>query len=106
MNKQIFALSLGFCAALAAALPVTAQQRNMCAQRDTVIGKLANDFGETRRSMGLAANNGIIEVHASESTGSWTITVTHPNGLTCLLAAGQSFEQIEEELPAVLGAPT
>lgn len=106
MTKHLFGLSLGFAALIFAADMAAAQARNMCAERGVVMKKLTAQYGETRRSMGLAANNGIVELHASGDTGSWTITVTHPNGMTCLVAAGTSFETVEEELPASLGAPT
>ena len=106
MTKNFFGLSFGFVALVLATNIATAQARNMCAARPAVMEKLAEKYGETRRSMGLAANNGIVELHASEDTGSWTITVTHPNGMTCLVAAGNSFETVEEDLPASLGAPT
>lgn len=106
MKKQLFGLSFGIAALLMAADMASAQQRNMCAKREVVLEKLTGKYGETRRSMGLAANSGVVELHASDSSGSWTITVTHPNGITCLVAAGTSFETVEEELPASLGAPT
>ena len=106
MKHQVFALSFGLIAVLFATQVVHAQQTNTnCAQRQIVLERLQSGFGETRRSMGLAANNGIVEVHASED-GSWSITVTHPNGLTCLVAAGQSFEALNEELPVEPGIPT
>ena len=49
--------------------------------------------------MGIGANNAIVEVFASDQTGSWTITVTAPGGLTCLVASGQAFEELAEALP-------
>lgn len=106
MKQQLFGLSFGFAALLLAADMASAQQRAQCAERALVIERLTDKYGETRQTMGLAANNGIVEMHASEDSGTWTITVTHPNGITCLVAAGTSFELIEEELPAALGAPT
>ena len=106
MTKYLFGLSLGFVALVMATSVTTAQTRGMCAERSAVLKNLTKKYGETRRSMGLAANNGIVELHASGDTGSWTITVTHPNGMTCFVAAGNSFETVEEELPASLGAPT
>jgi len=107
MTKHFFGLSLGLAALLAADLAQAQNvRRNMCAERHKVLEKLTGQYGETRRSMGLAANNGIVEMHASDASGSWTITVTHPNGMTCLVAAGTSFERVEEELPASADAPT
>lgn len=78
----------------------SAQGARNCAPRDTVVAKLAEGYGETRQSMGLGANNSVVEVFASNETGTWTITVTTPNGVTCLVASGQSFEVLAEVLPA------
>ena len=50
--------------------------------------------------MGLGSNNAVIEVFASDETGSWTITVTKANGVTCLVASGQNFQTLAEVLPA------
>jgi hypothetical protein len=106
MKNQLFGLSMGFAALIAATDVAKAEQTNRCAPCDVVITRLSDGYGETRRSIGLAANSTLVEMHASEESGTWSITVTHPNGLTCLVAAGNSFEEIQEELPASLGAPT
>jgi hypothetical protein len=82
------------------AAPVVAQQRNNCAPRESVIDRLADGFGETRQSVGLGANNVVVETFASSETGTWTITVTMPTGLTCLVASGQAFETASVALPA------
>lgn len=84
---------------LIAALPTVAQARNACAPRDIVLNRLATTYGETRQSIGLGANNQMVEVFASAETGSWTITVTRPGGITCLVASGQAFEVLAESLP-------
>ena len=65
-----------------------------------VVARLAEGYGETRQSMGLGANNAVVEVFASQETGSWTITLTMPGGPTCLVASGQAFETVVEALPA------
>lgn len=78
--------------------PALAQQQ--CGPREAVVAHLAEKYAETRRSIGLAANNMVMEVYASPTSGTWTITVTTPQGMTCLVASGQGFEAVEEELPA------
>ncbi len=88
--------------AIAAALtiaPASAQTRN-CAPRDAVVERLADRYGETRQSIGLGANNAMVEVFASAETGTWTITVTNASGISCLVASGQAYETIAEALPA------
>lgn len=94
--KQL--IMLGLTTLLAS--PVAAQTAANCAPRDVVVDRLAQRYGETRQSMGLGANNAVIEVFASDETGSWTITVTSANGITCLVASGQAFEALAENLPA------
>lgn len=79
-------------------LPATAQPRN-CAPRDVVVERLAERFGETRQSMGLGANNALVEIFASPTSGTWTITVTSAHGITCLVASGQAFEGLADALP-------
>lgn len=69
-----------------------AQGRQTCAARDHVVSRLAERYGETRQSMGLNQDQGLIEVYASDDTGSWTILLTRPDGTTCLLASGELWE--------------
>ncbi|MDD9722969.1 hypothetical protein PVW51_19865 [Sulfitobacter sp. PR48] len=97
---NLAALTAGAVAYLAATTDVAAQARRNCGPRDVVVARLAEGYGETRQSIGLGANNAVVEVFASDETGSWTITVTMPGGMTCLVASGQAFEQVAEALPA------
>jgi hypothetical protein len=77
-----------------------AQPAQNCGPRDAVVERLAQGYGETRQSMGISTANTMVEVFASEQTGSWTILVTLPTGQTCLIATGGSFERMIEALPA------
>lgn len=83
--------------ATAAIMPTTvlAQGQN-CSNRDQVVERLASKYGESRQSIGMAPKGRVVEVYASLETGTWTITVTMPNGITCLVASGQSYESLEE----------
>lgn len=79
---------------------VEAQQYRACGQRDAIVARLSEKYGEARQSVGLGADNSVIEVFASEETGSWTITATFATGLTCVVATGQHFETLAETVPA------
>ncbi len=79
------------------AMPAWSQGRN-CAPHAVVLERLANGYSEGRVSVGLGANGSLIETFANKATGTWTITVTSPSGLTCLVASGQSFETLNEDL--------
>jgi hypothetical protein len=97
MNQTLFALSLGFAGVILATHAAFAQ--GQCGQRTAIVAQLAERYGETARVTGLAQNS-VMEVYASAETGSWTITVTMPDGTMCLVAAGQGFEALEAQLPA------
>ena len=99
MNTLAKAMMLSAGIVVAAATLVQAQGRANCAPREQVLERLATKYGETRQSMGLGANNAVVEVFASLESGSWTITVTTTNGVTCLVASGQAFEELAEALP-------
>ncbi|NEY90765.1 hypothetical protein [Tabrizicola oligotrophica] len=100
MDKTLFALSLGFGGLILATRAAEAAQ---CAPRDQVVAGLATRFAESRRAAGLTADaNGraqVLEIFASEG-GSWTLVVTLPDGTACLVASGEAWQEITEELPA------
>ncbi|HVH01993.1 MAG TPA: hypothetical protein VM891_03415 [Amaricoccus sp.] len=70
-----------------------AETRQACAKRDQVVRKLEERFGETLRSIGLHQSDGVVEVYSSEETGTWTILMTRPDGISCLMSSGQMWEQ-------------
>lgn len=88
------AIRLSVAAILLATTPIAdAQTRSKaCGDRSKVIERLADKYGETLQSLGLHHNNGVLEVYASEDTGSWTILITRPDGVACLVASGQMWE--------------
>jgi hypothetical protein len=98
MNQTLFAFSLGAAGLILAA--TTVHSAPQCAKRDLVLTQLTEKYGETRRGMGLAADNSVMEMFASPLSGSWTITVTLPDGMMCLVASGQGYEAVTEELHA------
>ncbi len=100
MYKTLFALSLGFGGLVLLAPPTHAQAPN-CAQRHQVVERLTSRFGEIRQSIGIARNSGVVEVYASTETGTWTIVVTLPNGMSCLVASGQSYEKTLPQTPVI-----
>ncbi len=107
MSEKILALGLGVAAILLGAGALKAQdQGENCAPHASVVMQLAEKYGEMRQSIGLAQNNQLVEVFASLQTGSWTIIVTRPTGIACMVAAGENFELVNGGLgPALPGDP-
>ncbi|MEM7644169.1 MAG: hypothetical protein AAF366_16840 [Pseudomonadota bacterium] len=79
------------------ALPARAAGQN-CGPRSDVVERLSTRFGETRRGIGLGTGNRILEVFASDDSGTWTVTVTLPDGRMCMIASGQAWEDRMDDL--------
>ena len=98
MEKTLFALSLGFGGLILATHAGWAAEQ--CAPRDQVVAVLAKNYGEARAGIGLNGDARVMEMFVNATTGTWTITVTLPDGQTCLVATGEQFQTVTEALPA------
>ena len=72
-------------------LPPPASAQNACAPRVDIVEKLKEKYGEDQRGLGLGGKKSVIELWSSEKTGTWTIVMTRPSGVTCILAAGDTW---------------
>jgi hypothetical protein len=98
MHPSLFALSLGFGGVILATQ--IAHSDPPCDRRETVTALLADRYDETRRALGLAGEAAVMELYASDTTGTWTITMTLPDGRMCLMASGAGYEAISAPDPA------
>lgn len=71
-------------------------QGMLCGERDEVVTQLQEKYQEVPRYIGVTNANTVMEIFLSEN--SWTMTITLPDGVTCLVGAGTVFEAIP--LPA------
>ncbi|AET42340.1 hypothetical protein DSS3P1_31 [Ruegeria phage DSS3-P1] len=79
--------------------PARSQEQGLsCLPRQVAVAHLQSKYAETRKGVGLAVNGSILEIWAAES-GTWTLTVTYPNGQTCLLGSGENWTVLAETLP-------
>ena len=65
-----------------------------CAPRDKMASDLAG-LGEAPVGMGLAlgqAGGGIVETWVSEETGTWTVLLSGPTGMSCILVHGSDWQ--------------
>ncbi len=88
---------------LAVLMPATAAQAQMaCGTRDSVVEKLGEKYGETRRGGGLAGPGAIFEIWASdEPPYTWTILKTTPDGQSCAMAVGDGWQDYTGDLTPV-----
>lgn len=72
----------------------TATAQTMCSKRSKFLDSLAQGYAESPVAMGLVSNGSVLEVLTSEK-GTWTIIVTLPNGMSCVVASGEAWEEVE-----------
>lgn len=87
-----------------AAIGPPAEAQTSCGQRDKIIAKLQLTYGESRAGAGLNGTSSIIEVWASAETGTWTILMSRPDGISCVMASGENWEHLPLTA-AITGAP-
>lgn len=71
--------------------PFAASGAPQCDTRDAVISILAKKYKEFVVSMGVTHNGGLVEVLTSGGGTTWSIIVTTPQGMACLVAAGEGW---------------
>ena len=82
-------------AALLAAIPWPAAAHPLpCSPREDVLAQLERKFGERPVAIGIANTGGLLELVATPSGSTWTVIVSTPQGISCLLAAGQNWQDI------------
>ena len=69
----------------------------VCDQRNTIVSSLSDDYKESRNSIGLANSGSVVEVFSS-ADGSWSMIVTRPDEITCLIAAGKNWETTTQKI--------
>ena len=76
------------CLVLSAA---SASAQAVCAPRDQIVKRLNDTYGETRKGYGLQNAQLVVELYASDETGTWTLIATRPDGVSCAMAVGKEW---------------
>jgi len=67
--------------------------QSACMPRDALLEKLSRKYRETPIAAGLASNGQVVELMSSPGGLTWTLVVTTPSGISCLIASGQAWNQ-------------
>ncbi len=72
----------------------------VCGKRSEFVIKLGKQYSEKPVGMGLAANGSMVEIFSSPA-GTFSIVVTHPGGVSCLVAAGDNWAMKAPKKPVI-----
>ena len=74
----------------------TAPAEFQCSARPFLVDKLRERYAEVPVAMGLQSNGTGLEVFASRRANTWSVVITAPNGVSCLVSEGQSWETLPQ----------
>ena len=74
----------------------------VCGDRAEIVARLESAYQEKVVAVGMAGTGNVVELFLS-TRGSWTLLLTQPIGISCLIAAGDNWEFI---MPPKLEKPT
>ena len=80
---------------LALLAPSIAFAQPACLPHGKMVDLLDGQYSEQRVSAGLETGGRLIEVFATADGGTWTMVMTTPNGVTCVIAAGLEWQDVE-----------
>ena len=74
--------------------PLSVDAQQFCGNPDDIKKRLSKKYSESVVAAGVTAGGWALEIMASEDGSTYTILATDPNGVTCVLGTGHSWEQI------------
>jgi hypothetical protein len=66
-----------------------------CGVRAEIVAELTQRYREAPVAFGLANSGELVEVLTNDAGTSWSILVSQPNGMTCLVAAGKEWQELK-----------
>ena len=80
-------------ASIAASSTAAGAQVIVCAKHAQIVEYLKDEFQELQGAYGLVGDKAILELFLSPQGATWTLVITDVSGKSCILAAGDLWEQ-------------
>ena len=77
-------------------LSPSAMAQTSCMPRETVASSLRHDYAEAPAAFGVTADGALLELWISKNGETWTILVTLPTGTVCLVADGNTWQEVTD----------
>jgi hypothetical protein len=96
MTRKLMTLGLtaGIVAAMGMASVQADEQSVGCHQPKEIARLLSNDFSERPVAYGLQQDGTLMQIYASKTGDTWTVVLTTPAGLSCIVAEGTRWENL------------
>ena len=64
----------------------------LCGDRASLVAELAERYAEKRAAMGMTGKGMMLEILASPDGATWSLIITDPNGVACIVEAGEGWQ--------------
>lgn len=68
--------------------------------RDAAVAMLAGQHHESQRAIGLSGTDRMMEIWVNGETGTWTLLFAYPDGMSCIVATGQFWQDFSAPFAA------
>ena len=93
---SIFMFTLILLPLMLVALPrAHGAEARVCFERSVMIDTLITEYGEQLAEVREIKGKGLLEFHVSPKDGTWTVLLTNPIGVSCILAVGEGIDPTE-----------
>ncbi len=89
------ALALGLLLGIAS----ETRAQTVCLPHIEVVKQLGGQHSEAPVALGLADNGNVLEVFSTGNGSTWTVVMTMPSGVTCMMATGEAWESLAKTAP-------
>ncbi len=107
-SLTVAALTLGLLLGATSA----ARAQPVCMSHDDLARQLQKQFAEAPVANAVANNGALVELYATRDRSGWTLTMSRPGGMSCVLVAGEEWNHFPEswreqmvEAPGRQGTP-
>jgi len=83
---------LGAVSALAISSGTAAAAEPLCNKRGVVLKTLNKDYGERPVAFGITEAGAMVQLVMSRDGKTWTLVIHNPKGVSCLMAAGETWK--------------
>lgn len=66
-----------------------------CDKRDKITERLETRYQEFLTAWGMSNTGQLVELWATENGETWTLVLSHANGISCLIGAGVNWQAVE-----------
>ena len=94
ISRTLSALCLSALIPIAVAASTVPASAAVCMDHKTLTSYLDKKFKEQPRAVGLIESRNLMEVFVSQN-GTWTIVMTSTQGVACIIAAGDTWEDVK-----------